>query len=77
MKAECFQWVRADPAVDEFSRPDPKRRAAEEISDVLVYLLRLADVLEIDIAKAVTEKMEDSRRRFATDEFQGVAPFKL
>lgn len=44
---------------------------------MLVYLLRLADVLEIDIAKAVTEKMEDSRRRFATDEFQGVAPFKL
>lgn len=38
--AELFQWVRADQAADEFSRPERKQRAAEEISDVLVYLLR-------------------------------------
>lgn len=48
--AELFQWVQADEALARFSEPGRKQRASEEISDVLIYVLRLADVLKIDIA---------------------------
>lgn len=74
--AELFQWVSADQATTEFGRPERKERAAEEISDVLTYLLRLADVLEVDVAAAVRGKLEDSHRRFEAESVLGVAPFK-
>lgn len=74
--AELFQWIRADDAVAEFSDPARKQRAAEEISDVLIYLLRLADVLGIDIATAAAAKLRASRTRFDPAEVIGVAPTK-
>ena len=57
-------------------RPERKRRAAEEISDVLIYLLRLADVLGIEAGSAAGEKLEQAGRRFAPSEFAGIAPDK-
>ena len=74
--AELFQWVSAEDALARFTEPERNRRAAEEISDVLIYLLRLADVLGIDVANAAVEKLENARRRFAPSDFTGVAPDK-
>ncbi len=74
--AELFQWIPADGAVDEFDKPERKRRAAEELSDVLIYLLRLADVLGIDIASAAPAKLTDSRSRFPAARVRGTAPKK-
>ena len=74
--AELFQWVPAHEAVSQFADPDRHRRAAEEISDVLVYLLRLADVLDVDVGPAANAKLADSARRFSPESFQGRAPEK-
>jgi NTP pyrophosphatase (non-canonical NTP hydrolase) len=74
--AELFQWLPAATAAEGFSQPERKQRAAEEISDVLIYLLRLAGVLGIDLAEAAPAKLESSRRRFPPTSFDGVAPIK-
>ncbi len=74
--AELFQWIPADAAVEHFAAPARKQRAAEEISDVLIYLLRLADVLGIDVGPESHAKLEDSARRFAPDAVRGTAPVK-
>jgi len=74
--AELFQWIPADGALEEFGKPERKRRAAEELSDVLIYLLRLSDVLGIDIASAAPAKLSDSRSRFPASRFEGSAPEK-
>ncbi|SDS02433.1 NTP pyrophosphatase, house-cleaning of non-canonical NTPs [Paraoerskovia marina] len=74
--AELFQWLPAENVELEFRDPRRKQRAAEEISDVLTYLLRLADVLDIDVEAAVRDKLADSRIRFAVDDVSGVAPVK-
>lgn len=74
--SELFQWVPADRAV-EYAKDEPlSRRSAEELADVLLYLVRLADVLGIDLAKAAREKLRDSRLRFDPGEHHGVAPRK-
>ena len=70
--AELFQWVPADEAREGVR----KQRAAEEISDVLIYLVRLADILRIDIGAAAHAKLSDSERRFRPEDFQGRAPSK-
>lgn len=74
--AELFQWLPADQAQSLASDPKLEQRAGEEISDVFLYLLRLADVLNIDLADAASRKMETSEQRFSAAEYQGNAPKK-
>ncbi len=74
--AELFQWIPADGALEHFDDPARRTRAAEEIADVLVYLLRLADVLGIDVAAATVAKQAEARRRFPVGEVKGIAPRK-
>ena len=74
--AELFQWPdpRIEVAADMSS--ELNRRAAEEISDVLLYLIRLADVLNIDPLKSAQEKLNAAEKRFPAEEFKGFAPDK-
>jgi dCTP diphosphatase len=74
--AELFQWVPAADAVEVFTDPKRRQRAGEEISDVLIYLLRLADVLGVDVSDAVAAKLESSRQRFGAHDVAGRAPAK-
>lgn len=74
--AELFQWVPADQAQVKFSSGERQRRAAEEMSDVLIYLLGLADVLEVDLLYAARAKLAVSRSRFPVDTVKGTAPTK-
>ena len=74
--SELFQWLPAAQA-QALATTDPLRwRVAEEMSDVLLYLVRLADVLDIDLGAAALAKLAGSAERFRPDEFQGVAPVK-
>jgi dCTP diphosphatase len=74
--AELFQWVPSHEAVERFSDPARRARAAEEMADVLVYLVCLADVLGVDLGEAARSKLAASHVRFAADAVRGVAPEK-
>jgi len=74
--AELFQWIPSDEAAAIFREGPRKQRAAEEMSDVLIYLLGLADILEVDLLTAAREKLAQSRDRFPAAELRGVAPEK-
>jgi hypothetical protein len=41
-----------------------KHHVGEEITDCLVYLLRLADVLDVDLPAAVQEKMAKNNSKY-------------
>ncbi len=58
---EHFQWCDRD--ADEFSEEE-KEEIAEEMADVLHYLLRMASVMEIDLYKASKAKIAKNERRF-------------
>lgn len=74
--AELFQWLPADTAKVLVQDPELKARVGEEISDVLLYLLRFADVLGVDVSAAAHSKMDANEIRFPTTEFHGDAPVK-
>jgi dCTP diphosphatase len=62
--AELFQWLAAEDAA-EVGRSEPLHtRAGEEISDVLLYLVLLADVLDIDLAAAANAKLTQAALRY-------------
>ena len=71
--AELFQWLPAGQA-RELAMAEPLRtRAGEEMSDVLLYLLLLANVLDLDLAAAAGRKLADAERRYPAGQ-PGTAP---
>jgi dCTP diphosphatase len=74
--AELLQWVRHDDQADAVRENPLQGRLAEEMSDVLLYLLRLADVVGVDLAEAASEKLHGNEGRFPPDDHRGVAPTK-
>ncbi|WP_425412811.1 MazG-like family protein [Micromonospora humi] len=57
-------------------RHDPKNATQaeavrHELADVLAYLLRLADVLQVDLATALPDKTDLNARRYPIDRSRG------
>ncbi|KAK2643681.1 hypothetical protein Ddye_018876 [Dipteronia dyeriana] len=55
--SEIFQWRgEVEKGLPNWEEAD-KEHLGEELSDVLLYLIRLADICEIDLADAATKKI--------------------
>lgn len=66
---EPFQWLN-----DEHGREQPPAtRAAveEEMADVLLYLVRLADKLEVDLEQAARAKIARNAEKYPVDRARG------
>ena len=62
--AELLQWLPADD-VRALAGQEPLRtRAGEEMADVLLYLVLLADVLDIDLGAAAEAKLAAAHTRY-------------
>jgi dCTP diphosphatase len=74
--AELLQWVRHEDQGTVVREQPLHDRLAEEMSDVLLYLMRLADVVGVDLAEAAAAKLRSNEERFPPDDHQSVAPRK-
>lgn len=77
--AELLQWVRAEDVVERFSDPARSARIGDELADVLIYLVRLADVLGVDLGAAGEAKLARNHERFpvaGSASVVGIAPHK-
>ncbi|MEN8903900.1 MAG: nucleotide pyrophosphohydrolase [Candidatus Nanopelagicales bacterium] len=74
--AELFQWLPADQAKGLASKPELHQRVGEEIGDIVLYLVRLADVLDVNLGQATMSKFDSVVERFPTDSVKGQAPRK-
>lgn len=70
---EIFQWLTDEQSQAVAFGGDDADRAAEEIADVLIYVLRLADKLNIDVEAAVARKMEINERKYPVARAKGNA----
>jgi len=69
---ELFQWTTPEEAVDRTTNDADFRRAVgEELSDVLMYLVSLANRMDLDIATAVEAKMVKNRAKYPPEQFHG------
>ena len=68
---EHFQWLTQD---ESFNLADEKRQAVgEELADIFVYLVRLADQLDIDLSEAVDRKIALNEVKYPADLVRGSA----
>ena len=66
-----FQWL--DEHGSRNLSSEQQHQVASEIADVASYLFRLSDVLGIDLAQAVTEKIEINSIRYPIEKAKGSA----
>jgi dCTP diphosphatase len=59
-----FQWLTPEESTVSSLSVEQKKAIELEIADVQIYLLRLADVLNIDIAAVVRDKIQINESRF-------------
>ncbi|OLT26968.1 nucleotide pyrophosphohydrolase [Nocardiopsis sp. CNR-923] len=59
-----FQWLTAEESDRVMTDPDKATAVRQEMADVFCYLLRLADVLGVDLDTAVREKIAINEHRF-------------
>ncbi|ONI72659.1 nucleotide pyrophosphohydrolase [Actinosynnema sp. ALI-1.44] len=59
-----FQWLTPEQAAAAMDDPDLAANISDEIADVLIYLVRLADVLDVDLVKAANAKIDRNETRF-------------
>jgi dCTP diphosphatase len=72
--AELLQWLPADD-VRALAGQEPLRtRAGEELADVLLYLILLADVLDIDLDTAAEAKLAAAHLRYPATGVGGQLP---
>ena len=68
---EIFQWL-----TEEQSRglsPEAKAAAGEEVADVLLYLVRIADQLGIDPVEAARAKLAANARKYPVEKARGTS----
>ena len=66
---EHFQWLTEKQSLS--LTEDKLAQVETEIADVLIYLIRISDVLKIDIDKAVKSKMKLNAEKYPADKVFG------
>lgn len=69
--AEQFQWVSDDRVSELLSDPIRHKAVSDELADVLIYLARLADVLEVDLSDVTIQKLDENATRYPPEMVQG------
>ena len=59
-----FQWLTAEESMRSKLSSDKLTDIELEIADVAIYLIRLADVLDVDISQVVRKKLAINESRF-------------
>ena len=68
---EHFQWLTE--AQSKALAPEKREQVAQELADVFIYLVRLADRLDIDLLDAAQRKIMLNARKYPADKVRGSA----
>ena len=68
---EIFQWL----SEAESAEPDADRlaRVEAELADILVYLVRIADRLDVDLLQAAGRKLHENASKYPAERVRGRA----
>jgi NTP pyrophosphatase (non-canonical NTP hydrolase) len=59
-----LQWVTDDEVDNHLKDPRAKARLADEVADILIYLIRFADVCDIDLLSETYAKIDRNEVRY-------------
>lgn len=69
---EHFQWTRSEDLAAVLADAKVMAEIRDEIADVLAFSLALANVLGLDLAEALDQKMTKNAAKYPAETFRGV-----
>lgn len=72
---QLFQWITLEESREFKINPSKVKRVEEELADVVIYCLSMANIFEIDLARAIFEKVELNEKKYPADLYKGKAYF--
>ena len=73
---ELFQWLTEEEIGEYLKNDDYRDSLAGELADVMIYMIRLADVTGISPTKAILDKLAENSSKYLVDEWRGRIPSK-
>lgn len=67
--AEVLQWL-SDKEIQKLMKDQPEKMA-DELADVLLYLIRLADQLKVDLKTAAIKKISKNHKKYPIKKSKG------
>ncbi|MET3052236.1 nucleotide pyrophosphohydrolase [Pseudomonas alkylphenolica] len=64
---EIFQWMNEDASKDAARAPETAQAVKDELADVLMYLVRLASVLGVDLNAAARQKLQLNGEKYPVE----------
>lgn len=71
--SEIFQWMSEADSANAGYNPASAQDVKDELADVLLYLVRLASVLNVDLNDAVTQKIKTNEQKYPVTNSLGVS----
>ena len=68
---EHFQWMQ--PEESDLLTNDKKKKVAEELADILIYTVRLADRLGLDLEQSAKDKLTRNLQKYPVEKARGNA----
>ncbi|MFY1576701.1 nucleotide pyrophosphohydrolase [Verrucosispora sp. WMMD703] len=68
-----LQWLTPEESAQVMADPEHGARVRAEIGDVMIYLIRLSDILGIDPLAAATDKLTEAAHRYPVERSYGSA----
>ncbi|MEU2432363.1 nucleotide pyrophosphohydrolase [Streptomyces sp. NPDC007861] len=65
---EIFQWLTPEESARVMDDPRKAHRVADEVADVLAYLLQFCEALGVDALAALSDKIDRNELRFPAPE---------
>ncbi len=66
---EHFQWLTEEQSKS--LKQDQLAKVKEELADIQIYLIRIADKLDVDLIDAVENKIEANNKKYPADKVRG------
>lgn len=70
---ELFQWLHEKEMNDFCAVLENKCRIEEEIADIMMYALSFANVLDIDVSRAIHRKLALNEKKYPVEKVKGKA----
>lgn len=61
---EIFRFLKSDEEMDAVRNPEKRQMIADELADVLFFLLRFSQVYEFDLSEALKQKMVKNAKKY-------------
>jgi NTP pyrophosphatase (non-canonical NTP hydrolase) len=70
---ELFQWKTADEIKEVLKSNEKYQKVCEELADIIVYCIDLADAINADISEIVKKKIEQNEKKYPVEKAKGSA----